>query len=440
MAFDKKRGLLAALEDFTEGAEGAGPADDDALMAATVEADTASEESVAELDELADTRESMDELDVEGDRLETLIDNVEATAPEGTTEPELTENEARFVAAEAADIYRRLGVKRSRMPATESFASPSSRKLATKIALEDWKEKAKEIGKAILEYIKQLIQKLVAAWQNLMGTGEKYKKVLVELEKKIRTYAPGEGKVSLGGLSKAFVITDASNPAKDVLVILENHRKATAATNQATNDFEAMAKSLSEAKADVGAKVTEGFEGIISKLGISFGEPTDKSYVTEVHSALAFGNSSTTAMIAGPYISNMFIGVGITEGGLKAKASSISSDKKELVTEANKPRQAELKRLIEKSKSLLIMQEAVQKNAGKITEFGKKVTAMIEKPGMFDGTDAAGAAKEIRKAALSSTSALAALYEIVPRSNISAVGKVIQFISVCAATSDKKED
>lgn len=458
MAFDKKRGLLAALEDFSEGASG-GPADDDALMAATVEADTAGEESDAEFQEVEDTREAMEELEDERVRLEGvdgeggLIGNVEATAPEGG-EPELTENEARFVAAEAADIYRRLGVRRSRMPATESFASPSSRKLATKIALEDWKEKAKEIGKAILEYIKQLIQKLVSAWQSLVGTGEKYKKSLDELAKKVSEFKGTPGKVKNSSLAKAFLIEKDGQADERVKDLLGSHINATEATMKATVNFanaagafgdenKATPEGIADVMVDLTDKLQKDFDGYFEKItlvqgGIGgaakkvfnavFGAETGKQEVSQ----------AVAPAICGPFVGGMVLGIQGTGTGVKAKTGTVPFETAEEFTGISK---ATMEDAIRQSKSLLALQDRVKGSTTKIEEIGKKLISSIDKPKATDRSDEAGETRHLRSAAMSMVSSIGAIYSIVPRYNISMVGKVIQMVtaSMTGGTAEEKK-
>lgn len=442
MAFDRKRGLLAALEDFSEGGA-SGPADDDALLSAQVESDGAVESSDEKFQDVQDTREAMEELEEEGERLEGLIDNVEATG-DGYNDPELTEREATFVAAEANDIYRRLGIQRSRMPATESFASPSSRKLATKIALEDWKEKAKEIGKAILEYIKQLIQKLVSAWQNLVGTADKLKKTADELGKKVAELKgnPTAKTFKNASLAKAFGFGKGSS-SDLVSKIIRNHAAAGAAMKDASKDFENFAKDLGEKKS------TEDVQGAIASLqgklkgrfgGVRAAEGGAWEWLKGAadQGAAKLIHGSSPAVI-GPFIGGVSVIVTPTEDGIKVKTETAEFKGGDECPTADK---GNLNFVLTDIKEVLKVIDATKDSAGKIKQFGAQIANSVEKgASMMDrAKDAVGQADEgtsagngFRKAALSTASSYAAIYEIIPRYNVTAVAKAVQYVSACVA-------
>jgi hypothetical protein len=441
MAFDKKRGLLAALEDFSEDDGSVGPPDDDALLAATVDADTATRESDAEFQEVEDTRDAMEELEEEGERLEGLIDNVEATAPEGG-EPELTKNEANFVAAEAADIYRRLGVKRSRMPAIESFASPSSRRLATKIALEDWKEKAKEIGKAIMEYIKQLIQKLISAWQTLMDTSSKLTKLTDELKKKVANYTPPtKGELRLGGAAKAFGFTKADKDLKPVSNILAMQIKATKAIPTMVQAFGALKQKFGGLKQD---DFKDGLEpyGIVFKQlfdGLS-GIFSGNNIPDQVSKTFGFEEKfDIVPSIGGVFIGGMYVGVGVVDDRLRIKTTTLyqTADFGESISY---PQRADLQAVLNDVGSLLQATATAKQEISKIDATAKELTKEIESPKFTDWSDPAIATRFFKYAISGAANITTGMLEIVPRFNISAAAKALNLVTAAVANQEKAED
>jgi hypothetical protein len=109
------------------------------------------ERSEAEIDEAADTAETLDD----------MADRVEETIPEGG----LGEKEAEALEVAVEHMLARVGFsakKRKVFPAMEGFADPATRAQKTKIAVEDMREKAKALIKAIIEAIKKAIEHVKA--------------------------------------------------------------------------------------------------------------------------------------------------------------------------------------------------------------------------------------------------------------------------------------
>lgn len=118
-------------------------------MAGAEEAAGEVERSEDEITEAADTAET----------LETVADRVEETLPEGG----LSEPEAAALEVAVEHMLSRVGfTKRKVFPAMEGFRDEKTRAEKTKIAVEDLKEKAGALWKAIVEAIKKAIEHIKA--------------------------------------------------------------------------------------------------------------------------------------------------------------------------------------------------------------------------------------------------------------------------------------
>lgn len=149
MTFRSKfgRGLVAAMED-------------EALAADLAEVDTgadSAEAAVAEVTEIGGDIEAaaaeIESASTDAETLDTIADKVEATEVSGGLTPEAAE--VVEVAVEA--IYARMGIDRKPIPALEGFSNKDSRVKTTHIAVEDWRAKAKQIWKAIVDAFNRVL-------------------------------------------------------------------------------------------------------------------------------------------------------------------------------------------------------------------------------------------------------------------------------------------
>ena len=155
------RGLVAAMEDEGFDSEEVETGADSA-EAAVAEATDISNDIEAATGEI-------DSASADAETLETITEKVEATEETGGLTPEAAE--VVEVAVEA--IYARLGIRSNPMPAMEGFNSSSSRVRATHIAVEDWKQKIKDIWKAIVNAFKRVYEWIMSFFKSIFDANAK---------------------------------------------------------------------------------------------------------------------------------------------------------------------------------------------------------------------------------------------------------------------------
>ncbi len=101
---------------------------------------------------------------------EELVDTIEEVASDENGEEEgLTEEEAVIAEESLRRIYRRLGIEHDKvLPSMESFRSTSSRKMATRLAIEETRSKLKEVWERIIEAIRGLFKRIKAFFDRIV--------------------------------------------------------------------------------------------------------------------------------------------------------------------------------------------------------------------------------------------------------------------------------
>lgn len=222
-----KQGLVLAMEE-----EAAAATDEllipetpaDAVVPAADSAETDMLEA-AETGTAVDAQlDAIDSTAADADSLEEIGAVVEDSIENGG----MSETEVRSVEVAVESIYKRLGIKKSPMPAMESFKA--NKLAATKVALEGIKEKLKSIWDAIVKaiermtaWVKQFVMKLFDV--NSKNT-ERAKKLNVALAR-LKDDAKKEDKVS-----GSFIATLSSGGKLDAVSLIET-MKNTLATAKA---------------------------------------------------------------------------------------------------------------------------------------------------------------------------------------------------------------
>ena len=101
---------------------------------------------------------------------EELVDTIEEVASDENGEEEgLTEEEAVIAEESLRRIYRRLGIEHDKvLPSMESFRSTSSRKMATRLAIEETRSKLMEVWERIIEAIQGLFKRIKAFFDRIV--------------------------------------------------------------------------------------------------------------------------------------------------------------------------------------------------------------------------------------------------------------------------------
>jgi hypothetical protein len=199
MARFARKGLMSALEE-AEVVDQVPAQDDNEIKNQLVEIaqqEVQTQEEATSLERLhLHVEEAIDEV-TDGEK---LIDTIEEVASSENGEEEgLTEKEAMIAEESLRRIYRRLGIPaQSVMPSMESFRSASSRKMATRLAIEDARSKLKEMWERIIEAIRGLFKRIKDFFKRMVTNVEKKMEAVKTLVRKIETLyrrsrkAPGE--------------------------------------------------------------------------------------------------------------------------------------------------------------------------------------------------------------------------------------------------------
>jgi hypothetical protein len=175
------RGLVAAMEN--ENVNNPAPADDTAVEVATAatelsdeivdvtEAHAEGEASEAQVEEATEVAEA----------LESLAEAVGVAAQNGG----LDRHAAAVTKVALEHMYARVGISAQAMPALESFGGTATKAATTVVAMEDIKEQAAKIWKAIVEAVKKAIAWATDFFNKIFGTAEKLEKRADALQSKV---------------------------------------------------------------------------------------------------------------------------------------------------------------------------------------------------------------------------------------------------------------
>jgi len=290
------RGLVFALEN------------DDEMYGVGVEVpeDTAeSEAEMAEINEDArDIEDGIEVTDSSMDDKETLDDMADVMEESVENGEGIDEDTAEVIEIAAEAIYKRLGLRHSKtMPSLESFGSKSTRLQATRVALEDMKEKSAGIGASIMKFIRGIMENLGKLWDKIttfftkMGMDKRLK----ALEASIKSVKDGSTKsfetLENKSAAKAFSLKGGDATVADVKKAVDNAITLLANTEKVLGKLDAVAdrslKGLSAKDIETWANIDKdsfskevdeaiggfvsGGENTLYVYGIGFKYETDES-------------------------------------------------------------------------------------------------------------------------------------------------------------------
>ena len=186
----------------------------------------------SEMTDVANDEMAISSADEAGEQLEEVSDVVEASVEDGEGLSEVAAEAVR-IAVEA--ICARVGADPKKMGmyhlyATENFASVSSRKANTQIALEGIKEFLKELWQKIKTAMENLWKKVTAFWDKHLSSLGRVRKALESAKGRISAMGKtmkGDGMIEKApsGLVSAFAGTESINKAT-VSKYIDSHKKA----------------------------------------------------------------------------------------------------------------------------------------------------------------------------------------------------------------------
>lgn len=173
------RGLVAALEEqaLAEApAAPAAPAPVEAPAEIVDHSDTVETGLMEVADSEADAAQ-VEEQTSEAVEVATALESLAVTLHSAADNGGLSKDGAAAVGIAVEHLCARVGLPMSKkgMPALESYGTAQSRVAATQLAMEEIKEKAKQIWEAIIQALKNAITWLVERWQLFFNTAGKLK-------------------------------------------------------------------------------------------------------------------------------------------------------------------------------------------------------------------------------------------------------------------------
>lgn len=251
----RSKGFIAAMED-----EEVVVAPEDGLEV-PVEVADAVVETTDEGEDIVGDVEAMEDAIEDAETLDDIADVAEASAEEGEgmdpVAAEITE-----VAVES--IYARLGLTQKAMPAMESFGSAGSRKAATRIAAEGWKESVKKAWEAVVKFFKNIIERVSAFLAKFFDANLRVEKAAKAMLKRVQDLkgAP-EGEIKNGAL-KGFAVGGGAMSAAKVAGVLETQNALTQATYGVTHEIVKQTNNI--------ANATNGLEGMNKIVKTAFSD------------------------------------------------------------------------------------------------------------------------------------------------------------------------
>lgn len=263
----RSRGFVAAMED-----------DGEVVEVASSELPAELHEEASEVDgEAQDVVDDVTDVEAavsDAETLDNIADVAEASAEEGEGMDPVSAEIAE-VAVEA--IYARLGLTKKATPSMEAFGSTGSRKAATRIAVEDWRDTVKRVWEGVKKFfatiwekIKELYEKFVGLFRNLEKAAEAMKAKAMSLEG-----AAKEATMENASVAKAFGAAGSVN-ASAVDTVLEGQKElmvqAVEASKVSNENISKLASEMAAGKSftSVGAFKTENKKKLINGNKLTF--------------------------------------------------------------------------------------------------------------------------------------------------------------------------
>lgn len=384
------KGLVAAMEEEEKRVEAEGvPAEE--LEIAENAAETS--EAVAEVSEgeteLAESDAQMEEAEEVSETLTAVAECMAISAANGG----MDKYSAQAVTIAVEHLYSRVGGRRPAMPAMESFGGTSSRIGATQLAMEDIKDKIREIWRAIVAQIKKAIAWVKDHFTKIFGAANKLeKRAKAIFEKADKTTDPiKETKIENERLVKTlYQGTDVAASAAGAELLKTVGNKVFSSYAAKSNDSgEAIANALEGVNKDTTivdllSKVTPALTSDIEGMSANTHQtnapegtgvkstaelPGGRAIVSFMHDAKGFENISDCKIFLGDF-----------NPGVKAPSK----------TSVDTMKAQECKKVASAIESLAVEIQGYKKQIEKVTKIKERVAKAAENIGKLadDATDA----------------------------------------------------
>lgn len=227
-SFRQKNTLVSSLENLDEVV----PGDTELVPATAAEVEAVTGDVNNQEQDIEQLAVSVEEAEADETALTDVADNMQESVDSGEG---MSEEHADMAEIAVESICQRLGFSRevhgSVLPSMESFKSKGSRLSATKIALESVMDRLKTAGKGIVEWLKQLWEKVksfVSGLLNHRGMLDKHLKSLKEQASKLEAgLKKKEEKLKIGAAGSLSVdgkadATTAATVLSETTQLLDN--------------------------------------------------------------------------------------------------------------------------------------------------------------------------------------------------------------------------
>lgn len=428
-----RKGLFAALEDEVIDT----PVDDSALTQSVMDANTstdATETASTEIDEMntaiEEAVDGSEEIEAISDVAQGSVDSGEGLSPEAA---EIAE-----VAIESICNRLDMSYHKRTVPSLESFGQKQSRVSATKIAIEGFKEKVKEIWQGIKDFFKKVWLKIKDFFAKFFANPEKTKKAaqaLMDKASERATWKPKDETIDIG--SSAQILSVKKKVDNNSLGILgKNHvfvtvglTKVTEAMKNAISILEANIRNKQDLEAET--KFQDAMNEIVKVLANGINVQTSKK-------------KDVTTMKIGPFAGDEYIEIGTTATDVSISFEPESRDKVDTKVKAFIPKQIEeacsvvidISKSTMEYKTALPKLEALQKAFEGLTDSAVK---MVEAISDDDNTKVNSLLGKTRKVIVQLNNTSSRLITMIPAFNMRLAKAVLNVANVSYNNLEEKK-
>lgn len=330
-------------------------------------AENDAEAAVAVINEtVEDIKEDVETIEEAASDIETLEDHTEVVEESLAEDGEgITEEHAKTLDIAVEHILKKLNYPKYKNLSVENFGSVHSRKQATKIALEGFKETIVQLWEKLKAVAKQMWEKVVEFYNKYFTEVGRLKNGIVALEKQVKEAkgSPKEATLKASGLTKAFWDFNAKEVKPEQ--IIANHIEVTKAGLQFADGIVPLAEEI----LNVVKKDAEGsIGGVVDKSSALL-----KGLLQGKEEAGPFFNGARFKLIgvdAGAQASGGLVGAGL---GFAIEYVPFSGDKAPTALD-----KAGCEKVLSEAKELLALTEKFKEKQVKIKTFQAAITKVAD--------------------------------------------------------------
>lgn len=286
----RSRGFVAAMEDDVEVV---GMASNELPAELHEEASEVQDVAGDMVDDVSDVEAAVGDAET----LDKIADTAEASAEEGEGMDPVS---AEIAEVAVESIYARLGLNKKATPSMEAFGSTGSRKAATRIAVEDWKDTVKRVWESVKKFFVSIWEKVKALFQRFLDFFRSLEKAAVSMKSRVAALKgeAKEEKFENASIAKAFL---GEGSAENVAKVLKNQnefmKKSSDRAKTLTEDISLMTSDLQkESKETKAVKDEEEIlaEDLVAGKKVKTGNKDGKPFFEVVETTKTEGKSVKT--------------------------------------------------------------------------------------------------------------------------------------------------